>query len=343
MASGRGRHGRGLAAILTGFAAALAATAGCSSGPAIAPQAGYERAARLVLPSVVQIRAGKSTGSGVVFDSKGDIVTNAHVVAGAKNYQVLDSAAAQPLAARMVGSFAPDDLAVIKVTSDAKVLPPVRWAESDKAQVGQLVLAMGSPFGLADSVTQGIISATGRTVADPATGHEPPAVITDALQTSAAINPGNSGGALVLLSGAVLGIPTQIVKNPEPGGTAGGVGFAIPSDTVRTIATQLIRSGHVTTSGRASLQITGSTHTNKEGNPDGVAVDATQPGGAAAVAGIKIGDVINEFGGQPTRTLAQLEDALIDYVPGARVSAKVLRNGVRQTFSIKLGSLSSLP
>jgi putative serine protease PepD len=331
---------------LAGVVGVLAAVAACSSGagrqagPANQTQRAYERVVRLVLPSVVQIDAGSSTGSGVVFDSKGDIVTNEHVVAGSKSYEVLVSASAKPLSARLVGSFAPDDLAVIRVKSGANDLRPARWANSDQAQIGELVLAMGSPLGLTDSVTQGIISATGRTVTGPPKPGKIPMVITDALQTSAAINPGNSGGALVLLSGAVLGIPTLTATSSDQGGEIAGIGFAIPSNTVRMIASQLIDSGRVTRSGRASLQITGSTHTNSHGSADGVSVDATQPGGAAAVAGIKAGDVITEFGGSRILTLAELEDALIDYRPGDKVGVKVLRNGAQQEFTVKLGSLS---
>jgi len=289
----------------------------------------------------VQIQSGKSTGSGVVFDSKGDIVTNAHVVSGSASYEVLNSGADKPLPARLIGSFPPDDLAVIRVKSGANELRPARWADSDKAQVGEIVLAIGSPFGLTDSVTQGIVSATGRTVSGPATAGSAPTILTDALQTSAAINPGNSGGALVLLSGAVLGVPTLTAKNPELGGAAPGIGFAIPSDTVLQIANQLIYSGKVTMSGRASLEITASTHTNTDGNDDGVAVDATRPGGAAADAGIRAGDIITEAGGQLVTSTAALEDVLIGYRPGDRITVKALRGRAQEQFRVKLGSLTS--
>jgi putative serine protease PepD len=327
--------------------------AACSSGGAgQASQGGqgppgqgsYEQIIKMALRSVVQIDAGKSTGSGVVFDSRGDIVTNAHVVAGVKGGdQVIASAAARPLRARVIGLFAPDDLAVIRVTSGAATLRPVRWADSDRAQVGQFVLAMGSPYGLIDSVTQGIISATGRTVTGPKVAGGSLSVITDALQTSAPINPGNSGGALVDLTGAVLGIPTLAARNPDLGGAADGIGFAIPSNTVRDIAGQLIDKGHVTTSDRASLQVTDSTHADQQGNADGVSVDATQPGGAAAAAGIKAGDIITDLGGTKTESLAELNDVLLDYKPGDKVNVAVLRDGKREQFVVRLGSLSSEP
>jgi putative serine protease PepD len=350
MVSRRGRRCPAPAAFLALIVAAAVAVAACGSGSgnqasqAVPGQDSYERVIKMVLPSVVQVDAGKSTGSGVVFDTRGDVVTNAHVVAGAKGgYRVVASASARPLDARVIGSFAPDDLAVIRVTSGAATLRPVRWADSNRAQVGQLVLAMGSPYGLIDSVTQGIISATGRTVTGPKIGAGPASVITDALQTSAPINPGNSGGALVDLTGAVLGIPTLEARNPDLGGAADGIGFAIPSNTVRGIAGQLIRKGHVTTSDRASLQVTGSTHANHDGNADGVAVDAAQPGGAAAAAGIRAGDIILSIGRSKTETEDDLDDVLIDYKPGDQVKVAVLRGGKREQFVVRLGSLSSRP
>jgi len=342
MASWRGRRSIGYVALVALITGVLGTA--CSGNAGQTPvQIAYQRIIKMVLPSVVQIDAGKSTGSGVVFDRKGDIVTNAHVVGGTRTYKVLTSGAAHPLAARLIGSFAPDDLAVIRVTSGAADLNPVRWANSDEAQVGQVVLAMGNPYGLVDSVTQGIISATGRTVIGPKIAGRSPSVIADALQTSAAINPGNSGGALVGLSGDVIGIPTLEATDPELGGTAEGIGFAIPSNTVRDIASQLIDKGRVTKSDRASLQVTGTTRSTEQGNPQGVKIDATQPGGAAAVAGLRTGDVITKLGGTKTPNLAALDDRLIDYQPGERVTVDVLRAGKHEQFVVKLGSLSSGP
>jgi|SRR5215472_12449835 len=343
MACLRGLRSHACVAIITLTAVVLVTACSGSADRSTPLQDAYERVITMDLPSVVQIDTGKSTGSGVVFDTKGDIVTNAHVVDGAKHYKVIDSVAARPLSARLVGTFAPDDLAVIRVTSGAKLLPPIRWADSDRARVGQVVVAMGSPLGLTDSVTQGIISATGRTVIGPRIAGRSPSVIADALQTSAAINPGNSGGALAGLSGAVLGIPTLEARDPDLSGAAEGIGFAIPSNTVRDIASQLIDKGRVTKSGRASLQVTGTTHATRQGNPDGVAVDAAQRDGAAALAGIKIGDIIIKVGGTRTRTLAELDDRLIDYKPGEPVRVDVLRGDKHQRFVVKLGSLSSGP
>jgi S1-C subfamily serine protease len=289
----------------------------------------------------VEITAGKATGSGVVFDRRGDIVTNAHVVGTVKKFKVRVSAASHPMKARLVGVFTPDDLAVIRVTKGASQLKPVRWADSAKAHVGAIVLAMGSPYGLTDSVTQGIVSATGRTVTGPTIPGHPPTIIVNAVQTSAPINPGNSGGALFLLSGYVLGIPTLNAQDPELGGPALGIGFAIGSNTVVDIGRQLIRTGKVTKSDRASLDIKGETHVNSSSKPDGVTVVTARPGGGAADAGIRAGDVIVGIAGQPTSNIAVLQNALIGYRPGERVKVEVLREGNPRQFSVKLGSVSS--
>lgn len=328
----------------------VAITAGCSSaaaGGGAAPpgslQRSYEATITRALPSVVEITAGGATGSGVVFNHNGDVVTNAHVVGGKKTFEVRSSVISQTMRAKLVGIFAPDDLAVIKVGKGSSQLRPVRWANSDSAQVGQIVLAMGSPYGLTDSVTQGIISATGRTVHGPELQGKTPSVIVNALQTSAAINPGNSGGALVLLTGQVLGIPTLTATDPEVGRPVDGIGFAIPANTVVSIARQLIKDGKVTKSGRASLDIVGETEVNAEHVPDGVAVRQATPGGAAAAAGIRPGDVIAGVAGQPTPDVQTLDNVLAQFRPGRQVNVEVLRAGNPRQVKVRLASLVSPP
>jgi S1-C subfamily serine protease len=188
------------------------------------------------------------------------------------------------LTGKVIGEFPPDDIAVIRVEGNTTGLKPAKFANSNTAQIGEIVLAMGNPLGLTDSVTQGIISATGRIVgADEPTGGK--ALITAAIQTSAAINPGNSGGALVTLDSEVIGIPTLAAKLPGEGGAAPGIGFAIPSNTVRNIAPQLITTGKVVNTGRGTLGITAQTSASKSGNPAGVAVLAVAGGSTAAQAG----------------------------------------------------------
>ena len=197
---------------------------------------------------------------------------------------------------------------------------------------------MGNPLGLTGTVTDGIVSATGRTVSE---GQGSSAVLISAIQTSAAINPGNSGGALVNLAGQVIGIPTLAAADPQIGGAAAGIGFAIPSDTVTSIAAQLIATGKVTSSGRASLGISAQTVADASGQPAGIGVVAVTPGGAAAKAGIQSGDIITALAGQPTASLAALQSVLAARKPGDRVQAQVSRDGATSTVTVTLGSLSS--
>ena len=333
------------------LALATAATA-CSSGAtgsgsgsdgtasASQVQGQYEQVVDHVLPSVVQISTGNSTGSGVVYDAKGDIVTNAHVVGSATTVMVREPIGTEAVNATVVGTFPPDDLAVVRVQSNASSFKPAAWANSDDVQVGQIVLAMGNPLGLTDSVTQGIVSATGRTVGE---GAGAPALITAAIQTSAAINPGNSGGALVNLSDQVVGIPTLAAQLPDQGGAAPGIGFAIPSDTVKNIAGQLIKDGKVTKSDRASLGITAQDAASSSGETNGVEVVSVTAGGAAASAGVQAGDVIVGVNQIRITSLEELQTVLAQYPPGTKVTIHYARDGASQVRSATatLGSLTS--
>jgi putative serine protease PepD len=311
---------------------------GASPGAASSLEQGYEQVVSRVLPSVVQISTSEGSGSGVVYDAKGDIVTNAHVVGTATTLQVGLASGGKPLAATVVGVFAPDDLAVIRVQAGASSLHPALLGRSDAVRVGEIVLAMGNPLGLTGTVTDGIVSATGRTVSE---GQGSSAVLISAIQTSAAINPGNSGGALVNLAGQVIGIPTLAAADPQMGGAAAGIGFAIPSDTVTSIAGQLIAAGKVTSSGRASLGISAQTVADAAGQPAGVGVAAVTAGGAAARAGIAAGDIITALAGQPVVSLAALQSVLAAHKPGDRVQAQVSRDGTTSAVTVTLGSLTS--
>lgn len=250
--------------------AAAATTPAAAAAGGVPLQQDYINTIRRVLPSVVEIKTASGLGSGVVYDTAGHIVTNAHVVGTATSFQVLLAGSASPLPAKLTGSYQPDDLAVIQVTGAAHLMP-AHFADSSKLQVGDIVLAMGNPLGLASSVTDGIISAIGRTVSEAQEAGSPGATLPDVIQTSAAINPGNSGGALVNLAGQVIGIPTLAATDPQLGGAAAGIGFAIPSDTVTSIAGQLINTGKVTNSGRASLGISAQTVADAAGQPAGSA------------------------------------------------------------------------
>lgn len=323
---------------------AASATAPSSSAPepvgAVGLEQAYRRVIDDVLPSVVEIRTQTGLGSGVAYDDAGHVVTNAHVVGDATTFQVLSSASATPVPARLVGTYPEDDLAVIELQGGPP-LEPARFGDSSAVQVGDVVLAMGNPLGLSATVTDGIISARGRTVSEPETAESPGATLPEVLQTSAAINPGNSGGALVALDGQVVGIPTLAALSPEGGGAAPGIGFAIPSDIVRSIADQLIRDGRVTHSGRAALDVRIITVTDPSGQPQGAGVVAADPAGAAAAAGLREGDLITSVDGRPTPTAEALSTVLAGLEPGATTPVVVQRDGGSVTLQVTLGELGA--
>jgi putative serine protease PepD len=233
---------------LAGVAAVVAACGGSGAGhdpaPSVAPLASADGAislqqqlvsvVRAVSPSVVQIQTAQDLGSGVVFDARGDVVTNAHVVGNATRFIVtLASGDSHPATA--IGRDTANDLAVIRITGARP--RPVTFADSSQVAVGDIALAVGNPLGLRSSVTEGIVSAVGRSVPEG-----DGVTLSSAIQTSAAINPGNSGGALVDLFGRVIGIPTLAALDPQMGASeAPGIGFAIASNTARRVAGALAR------------------------------------------------------------------------------------------------------
>ena len=322
----------------TAAASGVRVAAAADSG--IDLQNDYQNAVKNVLPSVVQITTSADLGSGVVYDTKGDIVTNAHVIGGAKSFQVQLATGGRPLAAKLIASFPANDLAVIRLTSPPDGLKPAAFADSGKVAVGQIVLAMGNPLGLSSSVTQGIVSATGRTVSEGASEGGTGATIPDLVQTSAAINPGNSGGALVNLDDQVIGIPTLAATDPQFGsGAAPGIGFAIPSSTVKRIADQIIKNGKVTDSGRAALGVTVRGVVDQNFQPAGVAIVQLTKGGAAQKAGLRAGDVITAVGDTEITTVQSLTESLAGFTPGQKVEISYERDGTRKTAEVTLGSL----
>jgi putative serine protease PepD len=330
-----------------GFAAG-AATAGpeqAARPPAATAQSGdaarsgYADVVRPVLPSVVLIRTTEGLGSGVVLDSAGNIVTNAHVAGTAASFQVQLARDPQPRQARLVGSYPAGDLAVIRV-DDRAGLKPASFGNSDKAQAGDVVLAVGNPLGLSSSVTEGIISATGRAVTEPASASSPGTTLPDVIQTSAPINPGNSGGALVNTSGQVIGIPTLAAASPQNGSQAQGVGFAIPSNLARDIAGQLIKTGHVTSTGRAAIGAQVAAITSPDGSPAGAGIVAVTPGGPADRAGLRAGDVIQAIGQTRTPDTTALAEALARARPGQAVTVTIDRDAQTMTVRVTLGELS---
>ncbi|MEV0524792.1 trypsin-like peptidase domain-containing protein [Streptomyces sp. NPDC050439] len=300
----------------------------------------YQQVIEDVLPSVVQIDASDSLGSGVVYDDEGHVVTNAHVVGKEETFKVTTATGEQALTAKLVATYPEQDLAVIKLDNPPSKLKPAKFADSTKAEVGQIVLAMGSPLGLSSSVTQGIISATGRTVSEPRTEGAPGATIANMVQTSAAINPGNSGGALVTLNSEVIGIPTLAATDPQMGDSAApGIGFAIPSSMVKTIADQIIKDGKVTDSGRAALGITGRTVLGDDYKPAGVAVVEAQKDGGAAKAGLRDGDIITKLGSSEITTITSLSEALAGEKPGEKAQVTYVRDGSEKTADVTLGEM----
>ncbi|MEV7005784.1 trypsin-like peptidase domain-containing protein [Streptosporangium sp. NPDC051022] len=313
---------------------------GAAPGGPEALESKYERVIATVLPSIVQITTRNGLGSGVVYDNSGHIITNAHVVGRSRDFEVTLASGGPPRPAKLVKAFELGDLAVIKV-NDPSGLKPARFGDSSKLRVGQLVLAMGNPLGLSGSVTDGIVSALGRTVSEPQDTSAPGATITGAIQTSAAINPGNSGGALVNLANEVIGIPTLTAVNPElGGGQAPGIGFAIPSNTATDIANQIIKSGRVTNTHRAALGITVQTVIGPDGRPAGVGVVRVSPGGSAAKAGITPGDVITSINGTPVPDTQALSEILASLNPGDQAKIQITRSdGSSATINVTLGEL----
>ncbi|MEV4255259.1 trypsin-like peptidase domain-containing protein [Spirillospora sp. NPDC049652] len=321
-------------------AATTAATNAPADNSASGLEAQYEKAVQSVLPSVVQITTDSGEGSGVVYDTEGDVVTNAHVVAGAQRIQVTSAAGGKPLDAKPVGMFAPDDIAVVKVNGGGQ-LRPARFGDSGKLRIGQMVLAMGNPLGLSGSVTQGIVSQLNREVSTKREGAFPGATIGDAIQTSAAINPGNSGGALVTLNGEVIGIPTAAASDPQMGGAAVGIGFATPSGTVQRIAPQLIKDGRVTNSGRAALGVVVRTIIDPSSlQQTAVGVVSVTKGSGAEKAGIVPGDLIMAVNGSPTPSQTELAEVLSKLKPGDKAKVDVQTgNGAKKTVEVALGEL----
>ena len=229
---------------------------------------------------------------------------------------------------------------MIQVTGAAH-LTPARFADSSKLQVGDIVLAMGNPLGLASSVTDGIISAVGRTVSESQEAGSPGATLPDVIQTSAAINPGNSGGALADLADQVVGIPTLAATDQQlGGGAAPGIGFAIPSNIVTDIAGQIIKTGHVTNSHRAALGVSVQTVTGPHGQPAGAGIAAVTPGGPAAKAGLQPGDVITAVNGTATPDTETLAAVLAGLQPGQQASLSVTKaDGSTATVKVTLGQL----
>jgi len=276
-------------------------------------------------------------GAGVVFDKKGDILTDQHVVAGASKVTVTfpDGVKAP---ATVVGSDTGADLAVIRVQSvPSSELHPLPFGDSNAAQVGDSVIAIGSPFGLPNTVTAGIVSAVGRTITAPNQF-----TIPNAIQTDAPINPGNSGGPLLNAAGQVIGLNDQIETNNTNGqgeGSSSGVGFATPSNSDVRIARELIATGqaHNAYVG-VSLDpfVSGGAGIAKASTTSGS--QPIVPGSPAAKAGLQAGDIITAVNGTHVGSVNQFVATIANYAPGNTVTLTVNRGGRTKTVKLTLGS-----
>ena len=275
------------------------------------------------------------TGSGVIVSTDGYIITNNHVVEGAEKVEV-ELADKRTFKATVIGADPPSDIAVIKV--DATGLPSVPFGDSDKVEVGDLVLAVGNPLDIGQTVTMGIISAKGRR--SPGGTDR---TYENFLQTDASINRGNSGGALVNLRGELIGIPSQILS--QTGGSI-GIGFAIPTKDARNVMDQLLRNGKVR---RGMLGVTVGFITPELAEEfgykgtRGAFVQNVSPDGPAAQAGVKRGDIITEFQGQKIEDRDQLRNMASQTAPNTTVKFKIWREGSERELSTKLAERNLLP
>ncbi len=294
-----------------------------------------------VVPTVVslEVRTGDvgDTGSGVVIDGRGYILTNNHVISLAASDKtavltvVFNDGKGTRVPGTIVGRDPASDLAVVKV--DAAGVTVAQLGDSDKLAVGDAVIAFGSPLGLEGTVTTGIISATHRPLRLSGEGTDTNAVI-DALQTDAAINPGNSGGALVDGSGAVIGINTAIrtLGDSQASGSI-GLGFAIPINDAKAVADEIIRTGKVV---HPTLGVNAKSAT--DGTTDGAQVQNVADGGPAAKAGIQEGDVIVKVGDRTVGNADELQVAVQEHNPGDTVPVELLRDGRKMTVQVTLGT-----
>jgi serine protease Do len=263
----------------------------------------------------------ESVGSGVIVDAAGIIVTNYHVVAQSDEVDVA-LADGRRFKANLVGADAGSDLAVLRI--EAAGLPTAEWADSDTVEVGEMAWAIGNPFGLDRTITYGIVSAVGRrgVVDNP---------FQEFLQTDASINPGNSGGPLVDVHGHVIGITTAIV-----GKGFRGIGFAIPSNRARRVCEEIRATGHVER-GYLGMEVRELPLPPGSRAAGAVSVEAVDPRSPAARAGVKPGDIVISFDGEPVTEPAALVLLLLRSPVGAEVPMEIVRDGARQTIAVTVG------
>ncbi len=276
--------------------------------------------AAAVAPAVVQIQSGSALGSGFIYDASGLIMTNAHVVGSQRTVRVT-LADESTYEGDVLGADPSTDVAVVQIRAE-RDLPVVRMAP-EPPQVGQMAVALGSPFGLEQTVTAGIVSALDRPVANDA------GVAVNMIQTDAPINPGNSGGVLANRSGEVIGINTSIFSRS---GENSGIGFAIPIGVAERVADQLARGQAVQ---RAQLGVRGGPAT---ASGQGVVIASVEAGGGAEAAGLRAGDVIVSVDGDQIQTMTELSGKIGSYRPGERITLVYARDGQTHEVEVTLGS-----
>jgi putative serine protease PepD len=289
-----------------------------SSGGNLSVQSIY----RLAYKGVVEIAASQGQGSGFLYDGDGHIVTNAHVVEGAGSVSI-KFWNGKSYTAQVVGTDASTDLAVLKVNAPASELFPLSLGDSSKLVVGDSVVAIGSPFGLEGTLTSGIVSALHRKMTSPNQF-----AIDNSIQTDAAINHGNSGGPLLNAQGKVVGVNSQIESNS--GGNE-GVGFAIPSNTVSSIASQLISSGKAE---HAFLGVV----LRDSSSQTAAAISQVRAGTPAARANLRAGDVVTAADGKPIRSASELRAVINAHRPGDTISVTYSRGGQSHTVKVTLAA-----
>ena len=343
---GRAASGGAPSAARTPAVGARAAATVAVAPSAQDQQQTIENVRHSVQPSVVEVtsqgQGQGAIGSGDILTTDGYIVTNDHVVQGFSMFAVTLSSG-KTLPAQVVGQDAQDDLAVLKVSiTNAQ---PIAVADSSRVQVGEFAIAVGNPLGLQQSATLGIVSALNRTASEAPQG--PASELTGLIQTSAPINPGNSGGALVDLQGQLIGIPTLGVTDQQTGGTADGIGFAIPSNRVKYVANQLIQNGKLTSTGQGFLGIRSEDVTPQLAAANGLSVQSgalvagfaqdTAGTSPAQAAGLRVGDIIVAVDGQAVASGSDLASALFSKAPGTRVTLTVVRGSSQLTIPVTLG------
>jgi serine protease Do len=283
---------------------------------------------RQMNPGRLHAPAEHGLGSGVIVSPDGYILTNNHVVNNATEIQVALNDGRQ-FTAKVIGSDPKTDVALIRIKADN--LPALTLADSDKIEVGDVVLAIGNPFGIGQTVTKGIVSAKDRTTSGD--------MDEDFIQTDAAINPGNSGGALVDTEGRLVGINSAILTHS--GGNQ-GIGFAVPSNLCRWVMDSLVQNGRVDRGflGVMIQNLTPDLATAfKLDRTTGALVGDVSPGSPAEKAGLKSGDVITQVNGQPIEDASQLKLRVAESMPGSKVQLAVNRNGETKSFEVTLGNL----